>query len=172
MAKVVKNNQKVVFRFVNLEDIQTFVDFLEDNDISYDPDLADDSSPRFVSIGTSKNYTVGTSKKQDIYIKKNVTPIYFVDSLCNSGISVDTVIENCFEDLVENNVEDEISLEDEVTIVPNEIVVALFEKIKSQKKSPKNYFIVGNDNDGFKATTNNSLVNYGNVYDLYTNINS
>jgi len=167
MAKVVKNNQKVVFRFVNLEDIQKFVNFLDDNDISYDPDLADGTYPRFVSIGTSKKYTVGTSQKQDIYNKKNVTPIYFVDNLCNSGISVETVVENCFEDLVETVVEDEISLEDEVTIVPNEIVVALFEKIKSQKKSPKNYFIIDDNNGGFKATTDNSLANYGNVYDLY-----
>jgi len=87
--------------------------------------------------------------------------------LCNSGISVETVVENCFEDLVETVVEDEISLEDEVTIVPNEIVVALFEKIKSQKKSPKNYFIIDDNNGGFKATTDNSLANYGNVYDLY-----
>jgi|SRR6188508_1296181 len=169
---------KVVFRFVNKSDIDSLVDYLDDNEISYDEDLADGTSPRFVSFGTSKKFTVGTSKFFDIYKKKGFTSFSYVDSLNPSAQTLDNVLSSVFVDNTPITVTlDEVNLEDDEeddnTIYPDDdTIIALYNKVKKQKKSPKNYVVVSIEGlEGeFKATTNISLTNFGNLSDLFESI--
>lgn len=166
MVKLKENTKKVV-RFVNSLDINKLVEFLNTNNISYDPDLTDGTPNRFVSFGTSKKYTVGTSQSFDIYIKKGFTSFSYVDSMADSDV-VNTLLGEMFEEIAPVNVVlDEVSLESEV---PTEIVRALYTKVKKQKKSPANYFVVSDGNGSYKATTSTSVENFGNLKELFETI--
>lgn len=166
MIKLKENTKKVV-RFVNAVDINKLVEFLDTNNISYDPDLTDGKPNRFVSFGTSKKYTVGTSQSFDIYIKKGFTSFNYVDSMFDSS-AVHNLLDEIFESIaVANVVLDEVSLDSEV---PSEIIRALYTKVKKQKKSPANYFVVSDGNDSYKATTCSSIVSFGNLKELFESI--
>lgn len=174
-SKNLVTGTRVVFRFVNKSDIDNLVDYLDNNEISYDEDLADGTSPRFVSFGTSKKFTVGTSKFFDIYKKKGFTSFSYVDSLNPSAQTLDNVLSSVFIDNTPVTVTlDEVDLEDDdIDLSPDdETIIALFNKVKKQKKSPKNYVVVSIEggNGEFKATTNTSLDNFGNLSDLFENI--
>lgn len=174
-SKNLVTGTKVVFRFVNQSDIDNLVNYLDDNEISYDEDLADGTSPRFVSFGTSKKFIVGTSKFFDIYKKKGFTSFSYVDSLNPSAQTLDNVLSSVFVDITPITL-DEVSLEDDeddTTLPDDDTIIALYEKVKKQKKSPRNYVVVGVEGvvGEFKATTNTSLNNFGNLNDLFESIN-
>ncbi len=148
----VRTNTKTVVRFVNQNDINDFIEFLDENDISYDPDLEESNYPRFVSIGTSKKYTVGTSKNFDIYLKKGFNSYAYVDSSNNASElcygNVDNFIEAFFETEEEETGDDEITLNS----VPKDVVVALYNKVKALKQSPAKYFVMDDGNGSYKAS--------------------
>jgi len=135
------------------------VAFAEELGLSVTSDISDVQEDNYLTIG-SKNYYINWIRNEDYANKKaresNIS-ITFISE------NADVFVNTCIEVYSENNNSDEVSLEDdEDEFSPDrDTVIALFSKVKSQKKSPARYYVVYK-NDNWVASTN-SDGSYGNL---------
>jgi hypothetical protein len=115
-------------------------------------------------------YLTTGSKKFDVnWIKtakfaKDKQPGIISNLLEDNGVS--DFINNLIEDYTPESDEVDLDDEEEIPTPSVETIVALYNKVKSQKKSPKNYFIALRD-DRWIATTSDDN-SYGNLALVYT----
>ena len=115
-------------------------------------------------------YLTTGSKKFDVNWIKNAD---FAESK-QPGIISNLLEDNAVIDFINNLIEDytpdsdvvDLDDEDEIPTPSVETIVALYNKVKSQKKSPKNYYIALKD-DRWIATTSDDD-SYGNLALVYT----
>ena len=113
----------------------------------------------------SKNHDVNFIKNESFALKKASEAdinIYEISEYFNDFII------NCVSEF-ESNLEtedDEVSLVDDVVGPDGETVTALYNKVKSQKKSPRKYYVVWK-NDQWVASTREDDA-FGNLLDLYS----
>ena len=135
------------------------VAFAEELGLSVTSDISDIQEDNYLTIG-SKNYDINWIRNEDYANKKASAADIFISALSDN---VDSFVNTCVEIYNENNNTDEVSLEDdEDEFSPDRnTIVALFSKVKSQKKSPARYYVVYK-NDNWVASTN-SDGSYGNL---------
>ena len=126
-----------------------------------------------ISIGTSKKYVVAGNSKPSFYENKY--------GLNVEELTTDNVLD-CIATIISlyNNIEDVIN--EDLDIVSDEVddsgynheaINLLVAKVKKQKKSIKNYWVVANDSDEYSLTTiadADGVV--GNLFHIFNEINA
>ncbi len=147
-----------------------FADRLE---VSVDQDNFIRTTGEAISIGTSKKYTVAGNADPSFYTRKHgITPILldkttaldFIQSVLDL-VPIATPTPEVEEEVVAEV--DEISL----TKYNHSAINLLYAKVKGQKKSPKNYFVIDIDGE-YSVTTDSTRVNLGNLADIFAEINA
>lgn len=135
------------------------VAFAEELGLSVTSDISNIQEDNYLTIG-SKNYDINWIRNEEYANKKaNDSDI----SITTISDDVDNFVTSCVHMYIDNNNSDEVSLEDDEDVFSpdRDTVIALFSKVKAQKKSPARYYVVYK-NDNWVASTN-SDGSYGNL---------
>ena len=139
------------------------VEFARELGLTVTSDISDMSEDNYLTVG-SKNYDINWIKNENYAAKKadlaNIDILDLTDNIAD-------FIGDCITIYNSNNeVADDVSLEDNLS-PDRDIIIALFNKVKSQKKAPINYYVSWK-NDQWVATTTEDG-SYGNLSALYLN---
>lgn len=135
------------------------VAFAEQLGFTVTPNIHLLSEGNYLTTG-SKKYDINWIRNKSFVDKKGETVLNLNDDYM---VFIVDITESYLDGLVE--VEDEVTLEDEVPTPDTATIHALFAKVKGQKKSPANYYVTYK-NDQWVATTNIEG-SYCNLADLY-----
>lgn len=135
------------------------VAFAEQLGLTVTPDIHLADGGNYLTTG-SKNYDINWIRNESFVNKKDEVVLDLNDDYM---MIIAEIAEAYFDGLAE--VEDEVTLEDEVSAPDTATVQALFAKVKGQKKSPAKYYVTYK-NDQWVATTNIEG-SYCNLADLY-----
>lgn len=153
-------------RNVFLIDDATFanacVAFAQQLGFTVTPDIDNAGVGNYLTTG-SKKYDINWIRNENFVNKKGETALDLNDDYMTLIVYI---AEAYFDGLPE--VEDEVTLVDEIPTPDAATVKALFAKVKGQKKSPTKYYVTFK-NDQWVATTNYDGA-YGNLADLNANI--
>jgi hypothetical protein len=139
------------------------ISFAETLGLSTSSNIWDIDNGNYLTTG-SKNNDVDWIKNSDFAVKKANDANIDVYDLEDNVIAF---IITCFDEYNNQN-NDEVSLTEEENIPDNDTIIALFNKVKAQKKSPSRYYVIYK-NDAWIASTisDNS---YGNLSILMSDI--
>jgi len=148
--------------------------FAEKLGLSVDSDNFERKSGEAISIGTSKKYVVAGNSKPSFYEDKY--------DLNVEELTTDNVLD-CIEAIIthynssaDENLDttfDGVSDEIDDSGYNHEIINLLVAKVKKQKKSIKNYWVVANDFNDYSLTTNADADGVvGNLFHIFNEINA
>jgi hypothetical protein len=148
-----------------------FVDCLDG--ITMDEDCLSRTTGEAISIGTSKKYKIAGNTDPSFYSRKHgITPVLLDKTTALDFIQtvLDLVTIEAPAPVIEAEVEAEV---DEITLntYNHSAINLLFAKVKSQKKSPKNYFVIDTDGE-YSVTTDSTRENLGNLAEIFAEINA
>ena len=153
--------ERNVFLVKNVELANACVAFAEQLGYSVSPNINDIGEGNYLTTG-SKKYNINWIRNESFVAKKNETPL----DLNEDFLVFILAITEPYLDSIEE-VEDEVNLEYEVPTPDVDTICALYNKVKSQKKSPAKYYVTFK-NDQWVATTT-SDGSFGNLQVLFLN---
>lgn len=165
----------ILIKDVNL--VKPLLDLAKNLRLSVDNSNYDRSVDEVISIGTSKKYLVAGNNNFDFYQRKfpNIRAIKLernsfniaVDCLLNNSYtdSNTTVEEKVQETVVEKKESKKEAIDKKIKTVPTSIITSLYAKVKSNKKSPNNYYIKLKNNDYIASTIKEDSL--GNLQELF-----
>lgn len=160
--------ERIISRIDDANVANAIIEFAKTLGLSVAPDIDE------AGIG---NYLTTGSKKHDLNWIRNTE---FAKSKVDGNIIWDLVEDNDFADIIgalvgeykENhadNIDDSDDDDIELDTTPsNDVIFNLYNKVKGQKKSPKNYNVVLRDGNWVATATGE--VGYGNLASLYERI--
>jgi len=157
--------ERAIFLVDNLTLAQSCVAFAKQLGLNVEPEILSRLEENHYLTTGSKNYDVNFIKNESFAEKKAAEADIFISYISEDYIDF---IQSCVTESENMRKEDEVTLEDEDTTPDAATIRALFAKVKSQKKSPANYYVTLK-NDNWVATTN-SDGSYGNLAELNANI--
>jgi hypothetical protein len=152
---------RAIFYVDNLPLAQACVAFAETLGLNVEPDILSRLEKGQCLTTASKNFDVNFIKNEAFAVKKAIEANVGITPISASYL---IFINDCVDTAADNEAEDEVTLEEEVTATDAATVAALFAKVKGQKKSPAKYYVTYR-NDQWVATTNPEG-SYGNLFDL------
>ena len=157
--------ERAIFLVDNLTLAQSCVAFAKQLGLNVEPEILSRLEENHYLTTGSKNYDVNFIKNESFAVKKAAEADIFISYISEDYLDF---IQSCVTESENMRKEDEVTLEDEDTTPDAATIRALFAKVKSQKKSPANYYVTLK-NDNWVATTN-SDGSYGNLAELNANI--
>jgi hypothetical protein len=152
---------RAIFYVDNLPLAQACVAFAETLGLNVEPDILARLEEGQHLTTASKNFDVNFIKNEAFANKKANEANVLIKSIEDSYL---TFLNDCVMTFDARQIEDEVTLEEEVISPDAATVAALFAKVKGQKKSPAKYYVTYR-NDQWVATTNPEG-SYGNLFDL------
>jgi hypothetical protein len=152
---------RAIFYVDNLPLAQACVAFAETLGLNVEPDILARLEEGQHLTTASKNFDVNFIKNEAFANKKANEANVLIKSIEDSYL---VFLNDCVMTFDARQIEDEVTLEEEVISPDAATVAALFAKVKGQKKSPAKYYVTYR-NDQWVATTN-SEGSYGNLFDL------
>jgi len=166
---------KKVFIIDNVDLSSACLNFADCLGLNVDQDNFSRFSGEAISIGTSKKYAVAGNEDPSFYIRKHgITPVLLDKTTAMDFVQtvLDLVTIEAPAPVVED--EDEVEAEvDEITLntYNHSAINLLYAKVKGQKKSPKNYFVIDTDGE-YSVTTDSTRENLGNLAEIFAEINA
>jgi hypothetical protein len=141
--------------------------------LSVDHDNLSRNTGEAISIGTSKKYKVAGNADPSFYSRKHgITPVLLDKTTALDFIQsvLDLVTIAVPAPVIEAEVEAEV---DEITLnkYNHPAINLLYAKVKGQKKSPKNYYVIDNNGE-YSVTTDSTRENLGNLAEIFAEINA
>jgi len=157
--------ERAIFLVDNLTLAQACVAFAEQLGLNVEPEILSRLEENHYLTTGSKNYDVNFIKNESFAEKKAAEADIFISCISEDYIDF---LQSCVTEFENKRDEDEITLsdEDEVNTPDSATISALHAKVKSQKKSPANYYVAWR-NDQWVATTSIEGA-YGNLAILYS----
>lgn len=164
---------KKAFIIGNTDLANACLNFAEGVGLSSDQDNYDRGIGEAISIGTSKKYTVAGNADPSFYTRKHgITPVLLDKTTALDFIQ--SVLDLVVIETPTLETEEEVVAEvDEITLTKynHSAINLLYAKVKGQKKSPKNYFVIDNDGE-YSVTTDTTKVSIGNLAEIFAEINA
>jgi len=141
--------------------------------LTLDQDNLNRGAGEVISIGTSKKYKVAGNADPSFYSRKHgITPVLLDKTTALDFIQ--TVLDLATIEVPAPAVEAVIEAEvDEITLntYNHSAINLLYAKVKGQKKSPKNYYVIDTDGE-YSVTTDSTRDNLGNLAEIFAEINA
>jgi hypothetical protein len=162
--------ERIISRIDDVAVVEAIVNFAKTLGLSVSPNIDQAGEDNFLTTG-SKKYNLNWIRNESFAEDKNDGNMIWslVDSDDASDI-LKALIEE-YSNNKEDNDDDFDGAEDEVSLVqtaPESVIINLYDKVKAQKKAPRNYVVVLKNGNWVASTTATDGV--GNLADLYNNI--
>jgi hypothetical protein len=162
--------ERIISRIDDVTMVEAIVNFANTLGLSVSPNIDQAGEGNFLTTG-SKKYNLNWIRNESFAEDKNDGNIIW--SLSGSEDYID-IIKALVEEYVDNKEDEDDDFdgaEDEVSLVEtpsNDVIINLYDKVKAQKKAPRNYVVVLKNGNWVASTTATNGV--GNLADLYNNI--
>jgi hypothetical protein len=133
--------------------------FAEQLNCSVSPNICDLEEGMYLTTG-SKKFDVNWIKTTEFAVKKQDSIYALLEDNC-----VVEFISNILEGYTPDTDNDEVTLEEELPTPDADTICALYNKVKSQKKSPTRYHVTLKDGNWVATTTD--AESYGNLAVLF-----